>query len=78
MLMQGARDLADSERGIFCLLLLVAATALAVLKIITGSDWLTFAKWLAVTLVASKTATGTIETLMGKSMAATPPPAPLS
>ena len=52
--MQGARDLADSERGIFCLLLLVAATALAVLKIIMGADWLMFAKWLAVTLVASK------------------------
>ena len=75
--MQGARDLADSERGIFCLLLLVAATALAVLKIITGADWLMFAKWLAVTLVASKTATGAIETWTGKAPAVAHP-APLS
>lgn len=71
--MQGVRDLMASERGWFCLALLVAATALAVLKIITGADWLTFAKYLAVTLVASKTATGVIETWTGKTTA-TPPP----
>lgn len=71
--MQGARDLIASERGWFCLLLLVAATVLAVLKIITGGDWLTFAKYLVVTLVASKTATGAIETLTGKVASTSPP-----
>lgn len=64
--MQGARDLIASERGFFCLALLVAAFALAAMKVITGADWLTFAKWLAITLVASKTATGAIETLTSK------------
>lgn len=64
--MQGARDLLASERGCFCLALLVAATVLASLKIITGSDWLTFAKYLVLALVASKTTTNAIETLTGK------------
>lgn len=62
---QGLRDLAASERGVFCLGLLLAATILAALKVITGADWLTFAKFLALTLVASKTATGALETWTG-------------
>lgn len=73
--MQGARDLIASERGWFCLLLLAAATVLAVLKVITGADWLTFAKYLVVTLVVSKTATGAIETLTAKTAPTQPPTA---
>lgn len=59
--MKGVKDLLESERGAFCLMLLIAATILTVLKIITGADWMTFAKYLAITLVASKTATGALE-----------------
>jgi len=65
--MQGLKDLFASERGVFCITILLAATALAGLKIISGADWLTFAKWLAVTLVISKTATGAIETMTATS-----------
>jgi hypothetical protein len=53
------------ERGLFCILILVAVTTLAILKIVSGADWLDFAKWLTVTLVASKTITGAVETFTG-------------
>jgi len=72
--MQGAKDLIESERGVFCLLVLAAATVLAVVGTITGQSWLDFVKWLTITLVASKTATGAIETITGK----TAPPASTS
>jgi hypothetical protein len=71
--MQGGKDLIASERGFFCILVLVACSALAILHIITGGDWLDFAKWLVVTLVASKTLTGAVETIKG-STSLTPPP----
>lgn len=58
---QGAIDLFDSERGLFCVLVLVAITVLVVLGKIDGAMWLEFAKWLTVTLVASKTVTAAVE-----------------
>jgi hypothetical protein len=59
--MQGAIDLLESERGIFCILLIIAVTLLAALRIITGADWIDFAKWIAITLVASKTVTTALD-----------------
>src|SRR5574337_765928 len=59
--MQGLWDLLDSERGIAFILLLITATVLAALHVITPQDWITFAKWLAVTLIGSKTVTAPIE-----------------
>jgi hypothetical protein len=60
--MKGVKDLLDSERGVLCLALLMAATLLAFLGKLPVLDWLTFAKWLAMTLVVSKTFTGAVET----------------
>ena len=79
--MQGAVDLLESERGIFCLLALVAVTVLAALSVVTGADWLDFAKWLTVTLVGSKTITTAVDSLKGnaptpRATRATPPPTP--
>lgn len=63
--MQGLKDLFASERGVFCLVLVIAATVLAGMKIITGADWMTFAKWLALALVTSKTITGATDRIIG-------------
>ena len=63
---QGTKDLFASERGVFCILLLLCVTVLVAVGKVTADDWLTFAKYLLVVLVASKTATGALETLTGK------------
>lgn len=73
--MQGAKDLVASERGWFCLALLLAATVLAVMKILTGADWISLAKWLGMTLVAGKSVTSAIETWVKPPEAVTPPTA---
>lgn len=72
--MQGAKDLLDSERGVFCVLMLVAATVLCVLKIINGDSWMTFAKYLVVALVTSKTLTGGLDQVLNKQPQPTQPP----
>lgn len=61
-MMQGAKDLLASERGVFAVLLVLTITLLVVLGKLTGQDWLAFAKWIAITLIASKTITGVVET----------------
>lgn len=60
--MQGAKDLLESERGVFCLTMLVSVTILVILGKLTGPDWLGFAKLLVMALVTSKTLTGAVET----------------
>ena len=60
--MQGFTDLTKSERGILTLVLVLAVTILVVLDKVTGADWLAYTKWIAVTLIASKTLTGAITT----------------
>ena len=64
--MKGARDLIDSERGWFVLAVLVAATVLVVIGKISGAEWKTLVMVLGGMLVASKTASGAIESLTGK------------
>lgn len=59
--MKGAKDLIESERGIFCILVLIAATILAIVKVITGEVWGALVKWIALSLVMSKTATGALD-----------------
>lgn len=66
-------DLVASEHGVFCLVLVLAATLLAALRIITGQDWITFAQWIGVTLVASKTITSSVMALKSSSAQTTPP-----
>jgi hypothetical protein len=72
--MQGAKDLANSERGIFVIAVLLAATILAAIKVISGADWITLAKYLVVTLVASKTLTGGLDQFLGGNPQPTPTP----
>jgi hypothetical protein len=60
-MMQGTADLFNSERGVFAILVLVAATILAALGKLTIADWITLAKWIGVTLIASKTITSSID-----------------
>lgn len=64
--MQGITDLLSSERGVFCIVIVVTAGVLAGLGTITGGDWLDFAKWITMTLVASKTVTGVAELVRKK------------
>lgn len=73
--MQGAVDLLNSERGVFGILMLIAVTLLAIVKVITGADWLTFAQLLLVTLVGSKTLTGALDQWINKPAATSPPTA---
>jgi hypothetical protein len=60
--MNGLKDLLHSERGMFCILALVAATLLATLGRIDAAMWLDFVKWLTGALVLSKTITTAVET----------------
>ncbi len=73
--MTGAVDLMESERGVVCILVLIAVTVLAVLKVITGEQWLTYTQVIVMGLVASKTVTGAIETVTAKKTPAPPAPA---
>ena len=67
--MQGAKDLIDSERGWFCLFVVVIAFVLTLVGRVTGTEWLSFVKWVAIALVAGKTASGFVG-----ADGATPPP----
>jgi len=62
----GITDLLESERGIICILLIIASTVLVIVGKLTAEDWLTYTKWIAVTLIASKTVTGTVETIVSR------------
>lgn len=66
MQLQGIDDLLHSERGVFCVLALVAITVLVAIGKIDGATWIAFAKWLALALVASKTVTTAVETAVTK------------
>lgn len=61
MIPQGAIDLVESERGLFCIVALVFATVLVALGKLPAASWLDFTKYLVGILVASKTVTGAIE-----------------
>lgn len=65
-MINGAVDLLESERGVFCILSLVCATVLAVFGKLTIDQWLDFVKYLTGFLVASKTITTAVETVMTK------------
>jgi hypothetical protein len=52
--MDGLRALLESKKAIFSGLLVLAASVLAVLKIMTLQEWIDFTKWLAVTYVGAE------------------------
>ncbi len=63
-MMQGAVDLLDSERGVFALAVLLAATVLAALGTLPPADWLGIIKWIGITLIAGKTVTTAVQTVV--------------
>lgn len=64
--MRGARDLVASERGWFCLAVLVLATVLVLVKAITGDNWVALTMSIVGFLVAGKTASGIAERRAGQ------------
>jgi hypothetical protein len=64
--MQGLADLAESERGVWSITVLVLTTVLVVLNKLTGEQWLDFVKYLSAALLASKTITTAVETATTK------------
>ena len=65
-MMNGAVDLLHSERGVFSIFALICATTLALFAGLTIDQWLDFAKYLVGFLVASKTITTAVETVVTK------------
>lgn len=72
--MKGFSDLVESERGVFCIMILIAVTLLAIVKVISGADWVNFTKWLTVTLVGSKTLTTAVDLWKNGQAQPVPPP----
>lgn len=59
--MTGGRDLAASERGMWCIAVLVIATALVLLRFISGAEWVAFVQVITLSLLAVKTVSGYAE-----------------
>jgi hypothetical protein len=83
--MQGLKDLLSTEHGIFGVLLIIAATVLCALGIMTIDDWKSFAQVIFVTFAGAHavvTGTETIAsalpraTIVSQAPPAPPPPAP--
>ena len=76
MRLDGFSDLLGSERGVFCILALGGALALAMLGRIDGAQALDFIKWLTGALVLSKTITNAVTTHTTKQSQAPGPSVP--
>lgn len=70
--MQGIFDLLDSERGVFCVLLVFCCTIFVVVGKMSVDQWISYTQATGAVLVASKTVTGVAETMAKRS---TPQPA---
>lgn len=53
-------DLWKSERGLISVALIIAATVLSALGMLTVQQWLDYTKWIFVTYAAAKTITGSV------------------
>jgi hypothetical protein len=60
---QGTIDLLNSERGVLCLLLVVASTIFVLVGKLAVADWISYTQTITIALVASKTVTGVVETM---------------
>ena len=63
--MSAILDLLKSERGITMLALIIAATVLAALRIVTPDQWSDYTKWIFATYVGGKTLTGVAQIVAG-------------
>lgn len=68
----GLHDLLASERGVFAIFLIIVTTAWVMLGKMSIEDWISYSQWIGVALIASKTATGIVETVVNR---VSPPPA---
>lgn len=69
-------DLWRSERGLLCLALIIAATVLAAMSVLTTAEWLDYTKWIFLTYVVGKSVTSAVETIKGQPIPPAPVPAP--
>lgn len=63
--MGAIKDLWASERGLIAVLLIVGATVLAALKVMTVDQWLDYTRWIFITYAAAKTVTGAFQIAKG-------------
>ncbi len=63
--MGAIKDLWASERGLLCLAIIVAATVLRGLAMMTTDQWIELVKWVFVTYAAAKTVTGAFQIAKG-------------
>jgi hypothetical protein len=73
--MQAIKDMLGSERAVFALALIVGATVLTGMSLISPEEWIDFAKWIATIFIGSKTVTTAIE-VWKASIPPSPPGAP--
>lgn len=75
--MLGLRDLFASERGVVAVVLIAAATVLAMQGIMTKDDWMSYTQVIGVSIIGSKTFTTTAQIFASRPsivMPATPAP----
>lgn len=70
--MGAIRDLWSSERGLVAVALIVGATVLASIRILTADQWVSYTEWIFVTYAASKTVTGSVAIMKSGVSSGTP------
>lgn len=65
--MSAILDLLKSERGITMLALIIAATVLAGLRIVTADQWVTYTQWIFTAYASAKTITGVAQIITSAS-----------
>lgn len=74
----GFKALLGSEKGLVCLLVLIAATVLAGLKILPINEWRDMSLYVLGIYVGGKTITGAITAITGRPSVLPPPAAPVA
>lgn len=59
----GITDLFESERGVFAILIVIAATVLVVMGVLGADSWIDLVKWIGGALIVSKTVTTAVTTV---------------
>lgn len=62
----GLRDLFSSERGVFSIALLLASLVLVFTGQMPVGDWIEYSKWLGTAVIASKTVTTAVHTVVNR------------
>jgi len=62
----GTIGLLNSKRGVICLMLIFASTAMAFGGLLTASEWMDYTKWIGTLLVTSHTVSHAVEAVTKK------------